>query len=181
MSDYPTCPAGAPLYGYMGGVLVIALSSLGSLIGSLYSIQRSKNVLPLLLSLLLGVMGFFLMALIQGHVFPPEGDGSHVYSVYTAASSLAGGLSSGLMNLMSGIAIAWIVNRGHHPKTTYRPAGMEQDELEGLLDGPAPTELKVLSLRDKLCVALAAGFGMAGSFIGYTFCMNMYVCVNKEQ
>ena len=185
-----TCPAGAPLYGYMGAALALVLSNTGAVVASIQSIQHCKNVLPLVMSIVLGGMGWLMAQIIQGSILAPQG-GFHVYSAYSAASHLASGLCGGASILSAALTIAGIVRRAHTKHVKNRVATHhhrvalhdDKDEEEDafhqatLLANTSEGELLVtLSKREKWSVIVAGIYGVIGLWVALTLSQNMYVC-----
>ncbi|GMH99115.1 hypothetical protein TrLO_g6880 [Triparma laevis f. longispina] len=114
------CPPYAPVLGYLGVALCIFLGNMGSAIGTygsgpsilVCSIRAPrdlfKNLLPVIMSNILGVYSMVVGIIIIGGISSPvirDGIPYSTYSLYSSLAHFAAGLCCGMTCLVSGNAI----------------------------------------------------------------------------
>merc|ERR1719310_735081 len=64
-----------------------------------------KSIMPVILSGVCGIFGLIIAVIISSGMRLPTGPGTTAYSLYTAYAHLGAGMTVGLSNLASGLAI----------------------------------------------------------------------------
>ena len=115
MVDSPYCPASAPFFGFLGAALALVFGNMGAAYGTWKSavglctiaklprhkVQTEmvmKSIMPVILSGVCGIFGLIIAVIIATGMTQP-------YSLYTAYSHLSAGLTVGLSNLATGLAL----------------------------------------------------------------------------
>ena len=118
----PYCPEYAPFFGFMGAALALVFGNMGAAYGTWKSaiglatiakLPRNKvqtemvmkSIMPVILSGVCGIFGLIIAVIISSGMRTPSGPGTTTYSLYTGYAHLGAGLTVGLSNLASGLAI----------------------------------------------------------------------------
>ena len=118
----PYCPEYAPFFGFMGAALALVFGNMGAAYGTWKSaiglatiakLPRNKvqtemvmkSIMPVILSGVCGIFGLIIAVIISSGIRTPSGPGTTTYSLYTGYAHLGAGLTVGLSNLASGLAI----------------------------------------------------------------------------
>ena len=115
MAISPYCPEYAPFFGFLGAALALVFGNMGAAYGTWKSalglatiaklprhkVQTEmvmKSIMPVILSGVCGIFGLIIAVIIATGM-------KREYSLYTAYSHLSAGLTVGLSNLATGLAL----------------------------------------------------------------------------
>jgi len=114
----PYCPSYAPFFGFMGAALALVFGNMGAAYGTWKSavglatianlpsknVQTEmvmKSIMPVILSGVCGIFGLIIAVIISSSM---EG-GANKYSLFSGYAHLGAGLTVGLSNLATGLAL----------------------------------------------------------------------------
>jgi len=115
MTDSPYCPPYAPFFGFLGAALALVFGNMGAAYGTWKSavglatiakLQKSKvqtemvmkSIMPVILSGVCGIFGLIIAVIISSGM-------TEKYSLFTGYAHLGSGLTVGLSNLATGLAL----------------------------------------------------------------------------
>ena len=128
MAISPYCPTYAPFFGFVGAALALVFGNMGAAYGTWKSalglatiaklprhkVQTElvmKAIMPVILSGVCGIFGLIIAVIISSGMQAPN-EGKTTYSLYTGYAHLGAGMTVGLSNLASGLAIGMCGNCG---------------------------------------------------------------------
>ena len=117
----PYCPEYAPFFGFLGAALALVFGNMGAAYGTwksalgLATISKlprhkvqtemvMKAIMPVILSGVCGIFGLIIAVIISSGMAAPSPTRT-TYSLYTGYAHLGAGMTVGLSNLASGLAI----------------------------------------------------------------------------
>lgn len=117
----PYCPEYAPFFGFVGAALALVFGNMGAAYGTwksavgLATISKlprhkvqtemvMKSIMPVILSGVCGIFGLIIAVIIATNITVPK-DGKSTYSLFSGYAHLGSGLTVGLSNLATGLAM----------------------------------------------------------------------------
>lgn len=163
-----TCPAAAPLFGFMGVSSALVFANVGAAYGTAKSGMGiasmgvmnpglvMRNIIPVVMAGVLGIYGLIVSVIIQGAVIEPQ-NGVAQYSLYTGFAHLAAGLTCGLSGLAAGMAIGIVGDAG------VRAVGQQEKLFVGMI----------------LILIFAEALGLYGLIVALILSQSDYKCGNN--
>ncbi len=123
-AGYETCPAYAPIFGYIGAASCMILANFGAAwgtwkagvgvckMGVAYPSGVIKNIIPIVMAGVLGIYGLIVAVIITQSISTPNGNAYTTYSLYSSYAHLAAGLCCGISCLAAGGTIGIIGDVG---------------------------------------------------------------------
>jgi len=195
-----TCPAYAPIFGYLGVAACSCLANFGSAWGTWragiglckmgvdYPRGIMKNLVPIVMAGVLGIYGLIVSVIItQGITKPVKvvGDdglsyGAPQYSLYTAYAHLAAGLCCGISCLAAGGTIGYIGDVGIQCFGLKVSGGKRSWDTEGSGDGFAGNDQMSQEAANKLYVGLLIMLIFSEALALYGMIVALLLCQGKD-